>query len=315
MGDRSALLDIAGVSKVYETDRGGFLGFGRRRSLRALDGISLSVGRGEVIGVVGESGSGKSTLGRIIVGLEKPTSGRVDYRPSPERPGARLGPQMVFQNPIGSLNRRQTIRQILTEPFRVHAPEVDAERRAADLMEEVGLSSRFAGRRPSEISGGQAQRVAIARALALQPELVVCDEPVSALDVSIQAQILNLFSRVQAQSGCSYLFISHDLQVVERLSHRVAVMYLGRIIETADTATLFASPRHPYLRALIESAPVLSAGKRRFHPIKGEIPSPVAPPSGCHFHPRCPLAMPRCKVEKPMLRDFGNGHLAACHLD
>ncbi|MCY6379380.1 ABC transporter ATP-binding protein [Hoeflea prorocentri] len=292
------------------------MGLGPKRRLQALDNINLEIRRGEILGLVGESGSGKSTLGRTVVGLTAPTEGQIKFVSSndtSELRSKRFGAQMVFQNPYLSLNPRQKVKNIIGEPIEVHHIEGDVHQRVSELMAQVGLSPQFAERRPSEMSGGQAQRVGIARALALSPELIVCDEAISALDVSIQAQVLNLFSEIQEQTGCSYLFISHDLPVVERLSHRVAIMYLGRIVEVAETTDLFAHPRHPYTRALIGSAPRLEAKKLKFEPIKGEIPSPINPPIGCHFHPRCPLAIDRCRVERPALVASEAGHLAACH--
>jgi peptide/nickel transport system ATP-binding protein len=319
MRDPNTLLDLVGIGKTYASRRRTFYGLGPKRRLRALDDVTLRIGRGEIVGLVGESGSGKSTLGRLIVGLEQPDEGTIAFSPALTK-AARLeenglGALMVFQNPTGSLNPRQRVREVIAEPLRVHLPGADIPARVTELMAQVGLSMDFAERRPHELSGGQAQRVGIARALALDPQLLVCDEPISALDVSIQAQVLNLFADLQDRTGCSYLFISHDLPVVERLSHRVAIMYLGRIVETADTAELFERPHHPYTRALIESAPRLEAKKRNFLPVKGEIPSPLDPPPGCHFHPRCPFAFDRCRVERPILREIADGHRSACHLD
>lgn len=314
--DRAPLLKIENVGKTFELGRGGYFGLGGARSLRALDGVSLEIGHGEILGLVGESGSGKSTLGRAVVGLTKPTEGRITFTGTSRGKGNRavdLGAQMVFQNPNLSLNPRQRVKDIIAEPLIVHRIGGDVKARVAELLQQVGLSPELAERRPSEMSGGQAQRVGIARALALSPDLIVCDEAISALDVSIQAQVLNLFAEIQEQTGCSYLFISHDLPVVERLSHRVAIMYLGRIVEVARTAELYAQPRHPYTRALIASAPRLEARKLNFKPIEGEIPSPINPPSGCHFHPRCPLAIDRCRVEKPRLEAVAPHHVAACH--
>jgi len=319
MPEAMPLLTIDKVSKSFGLGRRGFAGFGRKREVHALDEVSLTIGAGEILGLVGESGSGKSTLGRVVVGLHQPTSGKVSFAKAGAGEGpiraVDLGAQMVFQNPLGSLNPRQRVRDIIAEPMIVHKSETDVAARVAELMEQVGLSPEFGDRRPDQMSGGQAQRVGIARALALRPELIICDEPVSALDVSIQAQVLNLFARIQKDEGCSYLFISHDLPVVERISHRVAIMYLGRIVEIGDAAGLFANPAHPYTRALIESAPRLEARKRSFKPVQGEIPSPIDPPKGCHFHPRCPLAFDRCRIERPKAHQVGPGRLSACHLN
>lgn len=313
--ERPVLLRADSISKTFSLGRRGFLGTGPRREVRALDEITIEIRKGEILGLVGESGSGKSTLGRVVVGLTKPTGGNISFTAANGRAGKAVdfGAQMVFQNPSGSLNPRHRVKDIIAEPLIVHRLANDIPARVKDLMRQVGLSPSLAERRPREISGGQAQRVGIARALALSPDLIVCDEAISALDVSIQAQVLNLFAEIQEQVGCSYLFVSHDLPVVERLCHRVAIMYLGRIVETADTTDLFDNPRHPYTRALIASAPRLEAKKMQFQPVKGEIPSPINPPSGCHFHPRCPFAIERCRVEKPQARSMGEGHFAACH--
>lgn len=319
MVESGPLLAVRDVSKFYTVRAAGMFGFGRKRRIHALDRVALVIDRGEVLGLVGESGSGKSTLGRVIVGLEEPTSGTVVFGAahSPTVPAAlrQVSAQIVFQNPVSSLNPRQRVRDILAEPIRVHriAQNIDASVR--QIMERVGLPEQLLDRRPHELSGGQCQRVGIARALAVNPILLVCDEPLSALDVSIQAQVLNLLADLQEDTHCSYLFISHDLPIVERISHRVAIMYLGRIVESAATRKLFDNPLHPYTRALIASAPTIDRRRRDFQPIRGEIASPLAPPSGCHFHPRCPLATERCRVERPMLREIGPGHFSACHLN
>lgn len=313
------LVSMNNVARTYDVGRAGFWGLGERRSLKALDEVTLDINEGEIVGLVGESGSGKSTLGRLIVGLEKPTRGEIHFSREAQThsvvEGADFGAQMVFQNPSGSLNPRQKVWDIIAEPLLVYRSLVDVKDRVEALMQQVGLPAEFARRHPYEMSGGQAQRVGIARALALDPRLIVCDEPISALDVSIQAQILNLLTEIQERTKCSYLFISHDLPVVQRMSHRIAIMYLGRIVETATAAELFANPHHPYTKTLMESAPRLEAAKRDFKPVAGEIPSPLNPPTGCHFHPRCPFVMDRCRVEQPKLRTVAAGHVSACHLD
>ena len=304
------LLSIRSVSKRYPAGRTGFLGFGPRRQVNALNAVSLDIREGEIVGLVGESGSGKSTLGRLIVGLEAPSEGQLAFGRTPD--GA-TGAQMVFQNPAGSLNPRQKVADILAEPLKVHGYTGDIAARVRELMDQVGLSPHFAERRPHEMSGGQAQRVGIARALALDPKLIVCDEPVSALDVSIQAQVLNLFINIQKRTGCSYLFISHDLHVVGRLCDRVAIMYLGAIVEVGPTEAVFADPRHPYTRLLLDSSPQLVAQKRRARPIVGEIPSPLDPPDGCYFNPRCPRATEICRSRRPALSGDEATRRFACH--
>jgi len=288
--------------------------------VHAVNGVSLDVQRGEIVGLVGESGCGKSTLGRLVAGLIEPSSGDVRIEGQPLLHG---GPtsvhrqvQMVFQNPYASLNPRRRIVDTLTEAPVHHGivPRAGARVHAAELLETVGLDASYLDRFPHQFSGGQRQRIAIARALAMQPQLLVCDEAVSALDVSVQAQILNLFLDLRESRGLTYLFISHNLSVVEYLADRVAIMYLGRVVELADTATLFAAPKHPYTQALIADAPRLDARATSYQPIQGELPSPLKPPTGCSFHPRCPVALPRCKTEAPALAEIAPGHLSACHL-
>ncbi|OZI21345.1 peptide ABC transporter ATP-binding protein [Bordetella genomosp. 9] len=303
------LLQLRDVSKNYGAGRRGPLGLGPKRVVRALDGVSLHIAAGEVLGLVGESGSGKSTLGRLIVGLEPPSSGSVAFMPGMRADGV----QMVFQNPGGSLNPRQRVLDIVAEPLRC-AGQADAEAAARGLLESAGVPAHLLKRYPHELSGGQCQRIGIARALALGPSLIVCDEPVSALDVSIQAQILNLFADLRERTGCAYLFISHDLPVVERMSDRVAIMYLGRIVEVLPAKSLAADAAHPYTQALMAAVPPLDGTRRAFQAIRGEIPSPLNPPAGCHFHPRCPHAMPRCRVETPSMRLLAPDHPVACHL-
>ena len=315
------LLDMRAVSKLYAGTRRAW-GLRRGNRVRALSNVSLSVQHGEVLGLVGESGSGKSTLGRIAIGLERPTEGEIRFAGEAYRFGqsARersrlLSIQMIFQNAVASLNPRQRVVDIISEPVRVHRPDTsDIGHHIVELAERVGIGSALLRRYPHELSGGQCQRVGIARALSVSPKLLVCDEPVSALDVSIQAQILNLFADLKEQSGYSYLFISHDLSVVERISDRVAVMYLGRIVETGPVGSLFARPQHPYTQALMEAAPRIGRARRTRTPIRGEIPSPSNPPPGCAFHPRCPHAMAICREIAPVMTKTGKAHWSACHL-
>jgi len=295
----------------------------RERTVHAVNGVDLAIARGEVLGLVGESGCGKSTLGRVVAGLHAPSSGELRYQGQdvaglagqPRRDYV-LGVQMVFQDPQASLNPRQRLRQILAEPLAVHrlAPSAQIGARVDAALAEVGLSTEYRDRLPHQISGGQRQRIGIARALMVAPEFLVCDEPVAALDVSIQAQVINLFMDLRAQRQLTYLFISHDLGVVRHISDRVAIMYLGKIVETATTAEVFARAQHPYTQALLAEVPDVARRKRVFTPIQGEIPSPLNPPTGCAFHPRCPHAMERCKREEPLLREVAGGHQAACHL-
>ena len=293
--------------------------------VRALDGVSFAIRQGETLGLVGESGCGKSTAGKTILKLLTPTAGRIllegeDITALGRRAMRpyRRRMQIVFQDPYASLNPRARVGAIIAAPFAVHGLTDRAERRdrVRDLMRRVGLDPDQAARYPHEFSGGQRQRIGIARALALNPSLIVCDEPVSALDVSVQAQVVNLMADLQRQLGLSYLFISHDLGVIAHISHRVAVMYLGQIVEMADKRTLFANPRHPYTEALLAAAPEPDPGARgrRRAIIKGEVPSAANPPPGCRFHLRCPLAEARCRTEPPPLRRSDDGRLLACHL-
>jgi oligopeptide/dipeptide ABC transporter ATP-binding protein len=312
------LLELRDVSKVYGL--GGGL-FRKSAGLRALADVSLTVGDGEVVGLVGESGSGKSTLGRIAVGLEQPTSGEVRLAGDAmtslagrQRRARLLSLQMIFQNAVAALNPRQRVRDIIAEPIRVHRIADDPATAARDLAERVGIPASLLDRYPHEMSGGQCQRIGIARALSVGPRVLVCDEPVSALDVSIQAQVLNLFADLKDTLGCAYLFISHDLHVVELLSDRVAIMYLGRIVEIGPTEAIYAAPRHPYTQALLESAPRVGRRRESAPMLHGEIPSPLDPPRGCPFHPRCPAAMAVCREVEPAVVTVGKGHRAACHL-
>jgi len=292
--------------------------------VRAVDGVSFSIRRGETLGLVGESGSGKSTVGKVVLRLLDATAGRVALngeditRAAGEKlRDARQTMQMVFQDPYASLNPRLSAGAVVMEPLENFRRLSRRERRqqAGDLLERVGLRREAMVRYPHEFSGGQRQRLGVARALALNPSLIVADEPVSALDVSVQAQVLNLLMRLQRELDLAYLFISHDLGVVEHISHRVAVMYLGQLVEVADKQRLFASPQHPYTEALLSAVPMAKPGARRDRIIlKGDVPSPINPPSGCRFHTRCPYAEARCREEIPAVREIAPEHLVACHL-
>ena len=319
------ILEVRNLVKHF-TVSGGMFG-GSRGIVRAVDGVSFALHRGETLGLVGESGCGKTTTGRCVLQLERPTSGTVMFegRDLTTLDQAALRPvrrkiQVIFQDPYSSLNPRMTVGQIIGEPLAVHRILPDARARAArvrDLLQRVGLLPQHARRYPHELSGGQRQRVGIARALAMEPSLIICDEPVSALDVSIQAQIINLLEDLQSDLGLTYLFIAHDLAVVRHISDRVAVMYLGKIVEIADRKALYDDPLHPYTRALLAAVPIpdpeLEARRERVV-LGGEVPSPLNPPSGCVFHPRCPIAIDRCRGEIPELREIRPGHWAACIL-
>jgi peptide/nickel transport system ATP-binding protein len=296
----------------------------REEVVHAVDGVDLTIRKGEVVGLVGESGCGKSTLGRMVAGILPPTEGTIlrDGRDIKALTGAearqmKLRTQMIFQDPYASLNPRMRVQDIVGEAPRVHGLLAGAsfDDYVDEQMRRAGLDPGFKRRYPHQFSGGQRQRIGIARALAVKPDFIVCDEAVAALDVSIQAQILNLFMRLRRELDLTYLFISHDLGVVEHLSDRVVIMYLGRVVEEADTETVFGRPNHPYTRSLLDSVPRIENRKRAFSVVKGEIPSPLNPPSGCHFHPRCPLAMERCRVEVPKLREVAPGQRSACHLN
>ena len=319
------LLEVRNLVKHFHV--GGGLFGGRAGIVRAVEGVSFEIRRGETLGLVGESGCGKTTVGRCLLQLERPTSGQVLFEGrelttlgDEELRPIRRRVQVIFQDPYSSLNPRMTVGQILAEPLMVHGIVVDRERRAArvrELLSHVGLLPPHAHRYPHQLSGGQRQRVGIARALAVEPALIICDEPVSALDVSIQAQIINLLEDLQAGFGLTYLFVAHDLSVVRHISDRVAVMYLGRIVEITDRKSLYDVPRHPYTKALLSAVPIpdpaLEAQRERVV-LGGEVPSPLNPPAGCAFHPRCPIAIDRCRAEGPELREIGPGHRAACIL-
>ncbi|MGE8570328.1 putative D,D-dipeptide transport ATP-binding protein DdpF [compost metagenome] len=292
--------------------------------VHAVAGVDLDVQPGEVIGIVGESGCGKSTLGRVVSGILPPSSGDVHYQgkavrtmTGPERRAYELGVQMIFQDPYASLNPRMRVREIIGEAPVAHGliSARDKAEYVVGLMRQVGLDPSFVQRYPHQFSGGQRQRIGIARALALKPSVIVCDEAVAALDVSIQAQVLNLFEQLRDDLDLTYLFISHNLSVVSHISDRVAIMYLGRVVELAPTDTVFQRANHPYTQALLKELPTLTPGRRTYQPIKGELPSPLDPPTGCAFHPRCPHAMARCKEERPLLREIAPGQFSACHLN
>ncbi|RME73031.1 MAG: dipeptide ABC transporter ATP-binding protein [Verrucomicrobia bacterium] len=317
------LLEIRGL-KVHFPVKGGIF-LRAKASCRAVDGIDLTIHPGETLGLVGESGCGKSTTGKAIVRLVEPTDGEILFqgRNLAEIPRRQLKPvrreiQMIFQDPAESLNSRHTVANILEEPFIIHGIG-DAEfrrKKALELLERVGLTAAAADRFPFEFSGGQRQRIGIARAIALEPRLIICDEPVSALDVSIQSQVLNLLLDLQREMGLSYLFIAHDLAVVKHISDRVAVMYLGNIVEIAGADEIYRDPRHPYTRALLSAIPEPDPRRKRKRIVlSGDVPSPINPPPGCPFHTRCPHVQEQCRIQKPALRTTTEGHEVACHFD
>jgi peptide/nickel transport system ATP-binding protein len=330
MQNEKPIIELQGISKRFVKDLDLAAKVARRLGVpaqrevvHAVVRVSLKVAKGEVMGLVGESGCGKSTLGRIVAGLLEPSEGSVIYKgrdvstlTGADAKNTALKIQMIFQDPFSSLNPRLRVREIIGEAPRVHgivtSPELDSY--LDQLMLRCGLDPSYKPRYPHQFSGGQRQRIAIVRALAVQPEFIVCDEVASALDVSIQAQILNLFMELQRDFGLTSIFISHNLEVVEHVSDKVAIMYLGRIVEQAETEELFDTPLHPYTQALLREVPSLEKRRMDFLPITGEVPSPLNPPPGCHFHPRCSFLVDQCKVDQPVLREVTPNHFVACHL-
>ena len=330
MQNEKPIIELRGISKRFVKDLDLAAKVARRLGVpaqrevvHAVVRVSLKVAKGEVMGLVGESGCGKSTLGRIVAGLLEPSEGSLIYKgrdvstlTGAEAKNTALKIQMIFQDPFSSLNPRLRVREIIGEAPRVHGivtpPELDSY--LDQLMLRCGLDPSYKPRYPHQFSGGQRQRIAIVRALAVQPEFIVCDEVASALDVSIQAQILNLFTELRRDFGLTSIFISHNLEVVEHVSDKVAIMYLGRVVEQAETEELFDAPLHPYTQALLREVPSLEKRRMDFLPITGEVPSPLNPPPGCHFHPRCSFLVDQCKVDQPVLREVTPNHFVACHL-
>jgi oligopeptide/dipeptide ABC transporter ATP-binding protein len=325
------ILELRGLAKTFTkpVSLGGHIAnlFGAKQKkikVRAVAGVDLAIAPGEVVGIVGESGCGKSTVARMLAGISNPTGGEVLWQGTPEsamtpeqKRDFALQVQMIFQDPFASLNPRMRVLDIIGEAPVKHGIIKPSQTRdyVTGLMEKVGLSGAYADRFPHQFSGGQRQRIGIARALAVRPQLIICDEAVAALDVSIQAQVLNLFMDLRDELGLTYLFISHNLGVVEHISDRVVIMYLGRVVEIAPTEALFSDPNHPYTRLLMDQLPVLEPGERDYQPIRGELPSPLAPPPGCPFNPRCPQATERCRTEAPQLHAISPDRMSACHLN
>lgn len=313
--EKQELLGVRGLVKHFPVENSDDV-------VRAVDGVSFDIFAGETLGLVGESGCGKSTVGRCLLRLHEPTAGEVLFEgqniiglPHREMQALRREMQIIFQDPYASLNPRLSIRSIISEPLKIHGIGNKAEQRerVADLLSKVGLDPKYMDRYAHEFSGGQRQRIGIARALALNPKLIICDEPVSALDVSVQAQVVNLLQDLQQEFGLTYLFISHGLAVVEHISNRVAVMYLGKIVEIAEAKELYENPLHPYTKALLSAIPIPDPKEKRERIIlTGDVPTPINPPSGCRFRTRCPIAKPECASVEPTLEEHGSGHLAAC---
>ncbi len=323
MSVQDDLVQVRNLAKHFPI-RKGFFSSRVTGHVRAVDDVSFNIARGETLGLVGESGCGKSTTGRLLIRLMEPTSGSILLNgddiakiPDEELRARRRDVQIIFQDPFSSLNPRKTVEGIISEPLVVHGigTKVERQARVAELLKTVGLAPDHARRYPHEFSGGQRQRIGIARALALNPKFIVCDEPVSALDVSIQAQVINLMQDLQREFGLTYLFISHNLAVVRHIADRVAVMYLGKIVELTDKHSLYDNPLHPYTKALLSAIPVANPEHRRQRiPLSGDVPSPIGPPAGCRFNSRCPYAEARCREIEPPLIDVGGGHQVACHL-
>ena len=327
MAEQTKLLEIKDLKKYFTVKKSGF---NKKQMVQAVDGVSMDIFKGETLGLVGESGCGKTTLGRTIIRLYEPTSGKIVYDgktifDSEQNIAEKMLPyrrkmQIIFQDPSASLDPRMTVGEIVGEALDIHKLYTGKGERTArinELLEKVGLNTEHSNRFPHEFSGGQQQRIGIARALAVEPEFIVCDEPISALDVSIQSQVVNMLEDLQEQLGLTYLFIAHDISVVRHISNRIGVMYLGNMVELAESYELYRNPIHPYTKTLMSAVPipdpVVTRSRERVI-LEGDIPSPINPPSGCKFHTRCPYATERCKQEVPVFKDHGGGHYAACHL-